>query len=162
MQNSCDNSVIYLNARPLLSSHANYHSIQWQHWRTTFYLDFTLSDVLIRKLWGMRLILRLILRVVANCATRTGYATFDICTMPSPTDTVSKNKAFALLHAHWKPDKVAEKIFRHRSTLFRWENRIQMYGAIDRPQHLHLPQGRQRRIHTAAVKSLLEYQKQNP
>jgi predicted transcriptional regulator len=101
------------------------------------------------------------LRVIANCAMKTGYATFA-CTMPSPTDTVSKNKAFALLHVHWKPDEVAKKIFRHRSTLFRWVNRIQMYGAIDRPQHLHLPKGRPRRIHTAAVNSLLEYQKQNP
>lgn len=37
-----------------------------------------------------------------------------------------------------------------------------MYGAIDRPPHLRLPTGRPRRLHSAAVESLLEYQKQNP
>ena len=37
-----------------------------------------------------------------------------------------------------------------------------MYRAIDWPAHLHLPTRRLRRIHSAAVESLLEYKKQNP
>jgi hypothetical protein len=37
-----------------------------------------------------------------------------------------------------------------------------MYRAIDRPAHLQLPTGRPRRIHAAAIESLLEYIKQNP
>jgi transposase len=36
-----------------------------------------------------------------------------------------------------------------------------MYGTIDWPPHLRLPMGRPRRLHSAAVDSLLEYQKQN-
>ena len=39
---------------------------------------------------------------------------------------------------------------------------MQMYGTIDRPPHLRLPIGRPRRIHSTAVESLLEYQRQNP
>ena len=37
-----------------------------------------------------------------------------------------------------------------------------MYGTIDRPLHLRLPTARPRRTHSAAVESLLEYQRQNP
>jgi transposase len=37
-----------------------------------------------------------------------------------------------------------------------------MYGAIDWPAHLRLPTGQPRQIHSTAVDSLLEYQKQNP
>jgi transposase len=82
--------------------------------------------------------------------------------MPTPTDTVSKNKACELLKSHWRPDTIARKIHRHPSTVYRWETRVQLYGTIDRPPHLRLPTGRPRRIHTAAIESLLEFQKQNP
>jgi Arginine repressor, DNA binding domain len=37
-----------------------------------------------------------------------------------------------------------------------------MYGSLNRPAHLRLRTGRRRRIHAAAVQSLLEYIKQNP
>lgn len=57
--------------------------------------------------------------------------------MPTPADTVSKNKAVALLESHWKPLAVASK---DRSTLYRWENRLQMWGSIDRP-HLRVKTG---------------------
>lgn len=82
--------------------------------------------------------------------------------MPSPTDTVSKNKASELIQSHWTPEAIAKGVHRHPSTWYRWKNRIQMYGTIDRPVHLRLPTGRPRRIYSAAVESLLEYQKQNP
>jgi transposase len=82
--------------------------------------------------------------------------------MPSPADTVTKNKATQLIQSHWRPEAITKKGFHCPSTLYRWEIRVQMYGAIDRPVYLRLPLGRPRRIHTAAIEGLLEYQKQNP
>jgi hypothetical protein len=82
--------------------------------------------------------------------------------MPSPADTVSKNKASELIRSHWRPEAIARKVHCHPSTLYKWENRMQMYRTIDRPLHLCLPTGRLCRIHSAAVESLLEYQRQNP
>jgi transposase len=81
--------------------------------------------------------------------------------MPSPADTVSKNKASELIRSHWRPEAIARKVHCHPSTLYKWENRMQMYGTIDRPLHLRLPTGRPRLIHSAAVESLLKYRRQN-
>jgi hypothetical protein len=80
------------------------------------------------------------------------------CTDHIATDTVSSSKASELIQSHWRPEAIAKKVFCNPSTLYRWENRVQMYGAIDRPAHLRLPTGQPRRIHSAAVDSLLEYQ----
>jgi hypothetical protein len=83
-------------------------------------------------------------------------------TISSPANTVSRNKASELIRSYWRPEAITKKVHFHPSTLYKWENRIQMYGAIDRLAHLRLPTGRPRRLHSAAVDSLLEYQKQNP
>ena len=70
-------------------------------------------------------------------------------------DTTSKSKAVALLHAHWKPPAIANKIHCHPSTVYRWESNIQKHGHPN-PRH-PLPCGRPRSIHTAAKNSVLEY-----
>ncbi len=77
-------------------------------------------------------------------------------------DTVTKNKATELLRSHWRPDAVATKLHIHDRTVYRWVNTLQIHGSLNRPPHLCLRTGRRRRIHTAAVESLLEYIKQNP
>lgn len=46
-------------------------------------------------------------------------------------DTTSRSKAYTLLHAHWKPEAIADKIHCHKSTVFGWERRIQMYGTLN-------------------------------
>lgn len=76
-------------------------------------------------------------------------------------DTASKSKARGLLHAHWTPSAVADKIGSHMTTTYRWERRIQMYGTINPPYRLHRG-GRPPRMSTLVKKSMLEYQKNHP
>jgi transposase len=75
-------------------------------------------------------------------------------------DTNTKSKAVALLQSHWRPDAIATKSHCHLSTAYRWEKRLQTFGAPNPPGRLRT--GRHRKITTAARNSLLEYQRRHP
>ena len=75
-------------------------------------------------------------------------------------DTVTKAKAMALLQSHWKPQAIAEKSHCHVTTARRWDRRNQMYGGPNLP---HASRGgRPTRIHTAAGRAIIEYQRRHP
>ena len=79
-------------------------------------------------------------------------------------DTSTRSKSAALLQAHWKPSAVAERavaerLHYHPTTIFRWEQRLQLYGSLNPPIRTRV--GRPRRIYTAAKQSHYEYVRQN-
>ena len=80
--------------------------------------------------------------------------------MPLPHSTVARTRAEHLLYAHWKPAAVAYEIRAGRTTIYKWQERLQMYRQIDNPTTL--PGGRPRRVTTAAKEWLLEYQSRKP
>lgn len=75
-------------------------------------------------------------------------------------DTASRFMASELLQSHWKPSVVAQKIRCGRSTPYRWERNIQVYGSLN--PHCHGIRGRPRKLTTAAKEALLEYQDRHP
>lgn len=75
-------------------------------------------------------------------------------------DTATKTKAVALTACHWKPEAIAEKSHCSLSTAYRWEQRLQTFGAPNLPRHGR--NGAPRKIPTAARKSLLEYHCRHP
>ena len=74
-------------------------------------------------------------------------------------DDASRFMASELLKAHWKPPVVAQKVRCHRSTPYRWERNLQVYGSLN--PHRHGIRGRPRRLTSAAKEALLEYRERN-
>ena len=69
--------------------------------------------------------------------------------------------AFPLLHkGHWKPSAIATEMVCSTRTAERWEKRFGMYGHLE-PLAPTRP-GPNRKIHMAALESMLEYLRRNP
>jgi hypothetical protein len=75
-------------------------------------------------------------------------------------DTGAKSKAVKLLRLQWRPDAIATKSHCYRSTAYRWEKRLQIFGAPNPPGRLRTD--RHRKTTTAASNDLLEYQRRHP
>ena len=77
-------------------------------------------------------------------------------------DARQKDTAQALLHAHWKPPKVAEEIHCHHQTIYTMEHRIQMYGIPTIPPSHRSKPGPHRSVCNAAKESLFLYIEKYP
>ena len=75
-------------------------------------------------------------------------------------DTSTKSDARLLLRNHWKPSAIAERAYVHQVTVYRWEKRIQKYGQVELPRQS--PKGPLPKLHPAALRTLLKYQRRNP
>ena len=68
---------------------------------------------------------------------------------------------FSLLHkGHWKPSAIATDMDCSTRTCYRWEKRVRMYGHLE-PFAPTRP-GPNRKIHMAALESMMEYLRRNP
>ena len=75
-------------------------------------------------------------------------------------DTSTKSDAHVLLRNHWRPSAIANRASVHQVTVYRWEKRIQKYGQVELPRQS--PKGPLPKLHPAALKTLLEYQRRHP
>ena len=68
-----------------------------------------------------------------------------------------------LLESHWRPDAVARDARSSVSTAYRWERNLAIYGDTVIPRPLYAQtDGRPRSLSPAALKALIEYQRQKP
>ena len=86
--------------------------------------------------------------------------------MPLPIGPAGRVKAQHLLHSHWRPSAVASELRSDgircgTSTVYRWEQRLQMYRTIG-PLPQAQPAGPPFRVTKAAKEALLEYQRRRP
>ena len=86
--------------------------------------------------------------------------------MSPPIGPAAKAKVAHLLHFHWKPAAIAEELQKNWigygvSTVYRWEQGLQMYGTTGLLPQAHCG-GRPRRVPAAAREALLGYQRRRP
>ena len=78
-------------------------------------------------------------------------------------DIYSRSKGRALLSEHqFRPCDLTTDHIAHQRTLYRWQRQHRIYGSFHYPDSERAKRGRPRRIHAAAKKGLLEYQRQHP
>ena len=81
--------------------------------------------------------------------------------MPPFKEPYIRQRARLLMESHWRPDAVAKDAHTSRSTAYRWERNIEIYGDTVIPRSLYTP-GRPHKLSPAALEALLEYQRQKP
>ena len=77
-----------------------------------------------------------------------------------PYRKIDRSSFVHLQQAHWRPQAIAETMHCDRSTCYRWEKRLYMYGQPTLPYPIR--PGPNRKIHEAAKESVAEYMKQFP
>ena len=80
---------------------------------------------------------------------------------PFRKDASVHRRSHLLFEAGWRPEAVASDAHTHRSTAFRWERNLGVYGQTTVPRHLRSP-GPKRSLSPVALDALLEYQRQKP
>lgn len=80
--------------------------------------------------------------------------------MAPHADPAQRAMGEMLLRLHWTPQNVADELHVSLSSVYRWENRLIMYGTLCSPHSQ--PAGRPYTIHPAAAHGLLEYYRKKP
>ena len=77
---------------------------------------------------------------------------------PFRKDPSVHQRALLLFESHWRPQAVAADARASRTTGYRWERNIAIYGDTVVPPYLQT-RGPRRRLTPSALESLLEYQR---